>query len=58
MATIQELLANNPSGDSQPTHYVNTVEAYNKWAEVCIFLSISSLENYLLAILSSDTNTN
>ncbi|KAJ5493851.1 hypothetical protein N7463_009938 [Penicillium fimorum] len=34
MATIQELLATKPSGNSQQTQYVDTVEAYDKWAEV------------------------
>ncbi|KAJ5837762.1 uncharacterized protein N7525_002950 [Penicillium rubens] len=32
--TIQELLAIKPSGNSQKTQYVDTVEAYDKWAEV------------------------
>ncbi|KAJ5480227.1 hypothetical protein N7530_005736 [Penicillium desertorum] len=32
--TIQELLATKPSGNSQQTQYVDTVEAYDKWAEV------------------------
>ncbi|KAJ5588436.1 hypothetical protein N7537_011114 [Penicillium hordei] len=32
--TIQELLATKPSGHSQQTQYVDTVEAYDKWAEV------------------------
>ncbi|KAJ5793768.1 hypothetical protein N7457_000367 [Penicillium paradoxum] len=32
--TIQELLAKKASGDSQPTQYVDTIEAYDKWAEV------------------------
>ncbi|CAI7581319.1 unnamed protein product [Penicillium discolor] len=34
MATIQEWLATKPSGSSQQTQYINTVEAYDKWAEV------------------------
>ncbi|KAJ5852438.1 uncharacterized protein N7529_011823 [Penicillium soppii] len=34
MATIQDLLANDTSAASQSTQYVNTVEAYDKWAEV------------------------
>ncbi|OQD95260.1 hypothetical protein PENSOL_c021G10880 [Penicillium solitum] len=34
MATIQEWLATKPSGRSQQTQYINTVEAYDKWAEV------------------------
>ncbi|KAJ5956893.1 hypothetical protein N7501_011172 [Penicillium viridicatum] len=34
MATIQELLATKPSGRSQQTQYIDTVEAYDKWAEV------------------------
>ncbi|OQD61334.1 hypothetical protein PENPOL_c017G06535 [Penicillium polonicum] len=34
MATIQELLATRPSGRSQQTQYIDTVEAYDKWAEV------------------------
>ncbi|KXG49125.1 uncharacterized protein PGRI_029950 [Penicillium griseofulvum] len=33
MQTIQELLATKPS-NSQQTQYVDTVEAYDKWAEV------------------------
>jgi hypothetical protein len=36
MATIQEILAKSPE-NAQPTQYVNTVEAYDKWAEVCTF---------------------
>ncbi|CAI7573793.1 unnamed protein product [Penicillium glandicola] len=32
--TIQELLATKPSEHSQQTQYVDTVEAYDKWAEV------------------------
>ncbi|KAJ5351371.1 hypothetical protein N7452_000345 [Penicillium brevicompactum] len=34
MTTIQDMLAAEPSKNSQPTQYVDTVEAYNKWAEV------------------------
>ncbi|KAF7517882.1 hypothetical protein PCG10_000781 [Penicillium crustosum] len=34
MATIQELLATKASGPSQQTQYIDTVEAYDKWAEV------------------------
>lgn len=35
MKTIQEQLAEKPSnGDTQPIQYVETVEAYDKWAEV------------------------
>jgi hypothetical protein len=37
MKTIQELLAEKPNdSDPQPVQYVGTVEAYDKWAEVCI----------------------
>lgn len=32
--TIQEMLAEKASGDPQPVQYVDTVEAYDKWAEV------------------------
>lgn len=35
MKTIQEQLAERPSLDSQPTKYIDTVDAYDKWAEVC-----------------------
>ncbi|KAJ5950480.1 uncharacterized protein N7479_008893 [Penicillium vulpinum] len=34
MGTIQELLATKPPENSQKTQYVDTVEAYDKWAEV------------------------
>jgi hypothetical protein len=34
--TIQEQLAEKPhNGDPQPVQYIGTVEAYDKWAEVC-----------------------
>lgn len=34
--TIQEQLAEQPhTGDPQLVQYVGTVEAYDKWAEVC-----------------------
>jgi hypothetical protein len=37
MKTIQELLAEKPNdSDPQSVQYVGTVEAYDKWAEVCI----------------------
>lgn len=36
--TIQELLAIKPSGNSQKTQYVDTVEAYDKWAEVRTYI--------------------
>lgn len=33
--TIQEMLADKRShGDTQPVQYLDTVEAYDKWAEV------------------------
>lgn len=41
MATIQEWLATKPSGSSQQTQYINTVEAYDKWAEVSAYSPIS-----------------
>jgi hypothetical protein len=42
MRTIQELLADKPSDDDpQPVQYVGTVEAYDKWAEVRIDLTVS-----------------
>ncbi|KAJ5382431.1 hypothetical protein N7517_000342 [Penicillium concentricum] len=34
MATIQQLLATKSSVNSQKTQYMDTVEAYDKWAEV------------------------
>ncbi|CAG8147321.1 unnamed protein product [Penicillium olsonii] len=34
MATIQDLLAAGPIKDPQTTQYVDTVQAYDKWAEV------------------------
>lgn len=42
--TIQELLADNPSGSAQQIRYVETVEAYNKWAEVGISTTIEGEE--------------
>lgn len=39
MATIQELLATKPSGRSQQTQYIDTVEAYDKWAEVSAYIA-------------------
>ena len=38
METIQELLAAKPCGNPKQTQYVDTVEAYDKWAEVCIYI--------------------
>lgn len=36
MKTIQEQLAEKANNvDPQPVQYIDTVEAYNKWAEVC-----------------------
>ncbi|KAJ5771330.1 uncharacterized protein N7511_003381 [Penicillium nucicola] len=32
--TIQELLSTGPSADGPPTKYLDTVQAYNQWAEV------------------------
>ncbi|KAJ5789860.1 uncharacterized protein N7518_006871 [Penicillium psychrosexuale] len=34
METIQELLAAKPCGNPKQTQYIDTVEAYDKWAEV------------------------
>lgn len=52
MATIQELLATKPSGRSQETQYIDTVEAYDKWAEVSAYIpfhiSHPSHRSYLL----------
>lgn len=52
MATIQELLATKPSGRSQQTQYIDTVEAYDKWAEVSAYIpfhiSHPSHRSYLL----------
>lgn len=42
--TIQEMLAEKARGDPQPVQYVDTVEAYDKWAEVRFD---SFLVNYL-----------
>ncbi|KAJ5940909.1 hypothetical protein N7516_001077 [Penicillium verrucosum] len=34
MTTIQGLLATKPSGHSQQTQYIDTIEAYDKWADI------------------------
>jgi hypothetical protein len=36
--TIQELLADRPSANGQATRYLDTVQAYDQWAEVRIYI--------------------
>lgn len=38
MTTIQGLLATKPSGRSQQTQYIDTIEAYDKWADVSAYI--------------------
>ena len=50
--TIEELLGTKPSEHSQKTQYMDTVEAYDKWAEVSSdnpsHISHTSHRSYLL----------
>jgi hypothetical protein len=51
--TIQELLADQSSTDRQATRYLDTVQAYDQWAEVCIYtwvFCVFNIEFYFLKI--------
>lgn len=50
MKTIQEQLAEKTkNADPQPVQYIGTVEAYDKWAEVCLHHHLHHGAAYLWA---------